>query len=236
MNFIRFNAVHGRNIDNKIINKYVRYSCNIFCPDSVIGCGLSHILLSNYFLNNDLNEFALILEDDAIPLYKNTKEQIINCVKKMNGVNWDIIKLYCQGICGYDDKTIKIPFRYFNGSTAAYLLSKNGAKKLSKFKLMTHIDIQQNIQHLEIYKSEYPLFKANFNNSSTSTRNNLIEWIFNLKIGKYNPPVYFFLEQKICRLPIINIKISVYHIIILIIILMIILFYKKIIRVTTYNT
>jgi GR25 family glycosyltransferase involved in LPS biosynthesis len=108
---IRFNAIHGKKIDINDHNSKIMSFCKYTCPYSVIGCGLSHIYLNEFILNNDPYEFALVLEDDAIPQIdcKNSINKIINENK-----NYDYISLYCQGICN------KFPYIY--SSTAAYLI------------------------------------------------------------------------------------------------------------------
>ena len=218
-NFIRFDAINGRHTDNKILKKYVSNICNNFCPDAVIGCGLSHILLAKYFLKNDPNNFALILEDDAVPLYSNMKQEIIKCVNNIDK-NWDIIKLYCFGFCNYN---ANYDNKLLTGSNAAYLLSKNGAKKISQFKLYNHIDIQynlSNLSNLRMYKNKYPLFSTYFDKSSTSGKNYLIEKLFNFKINNYSPPAYFFLQEKALKIPFVNIELSVYHFLFIILLLL----------------
>lgn len=92
MPFILFNAINGRGQSSKVLQENITDSCNIFCPNAVIGCGLSHILLTKHFYNNDPNNFALILEDDAKPLYKNIQYKIMECVENMGNKKWDIIK------------------------------------------------------------------------------------------------------------------------------------------------
>lgn len=225
LKFIRFDAINGRNVNKKILNKHVNKICDDFCPNSVIGCGLSHLFVAKKFLETDENEFALILEDDVIPLNKNVKEEIIEIVQDKKNIKWDIIKLYCFGLCSYDGKTDKIPYKYFTGSNAAYLLSKDGAKKISKYKLNYHIDTQYNFSDLKIYKSPKILFRSYFDKSSNSIKNKFIQNNFNIKINEYDPPLYFPLQIKIIRIPMINMELCVWQI--LIVIILFIIFYKK---------
>ena len=76
------------------------------------GCGLSHYKLLDDIYNKykySSNRFSLILEDDAIPLFKDKKQ--LNEIIKDIPIDCDILFLYCQGKCGYgtwgDKKYIK---------------------------------------------------------------------------------------------------------------------------------
>lgn len=121
----RYDAIDGKNIPEKY-NSDLTYLSGIFSTDTMKGCGLSHLDVIRNFYNNDPNDYALILEDDAIPLF-NDKEKIEELVQKYN--DYDCILLYTQGI------------RLFYGSTAAYIITKKGAEKVLKYKLPPiHVD------------------------------------------------------------------------------------------------
>lgn len=215
----RYNAIYGQNkksIDKKNITNF----CWNLCPDAVLGCGLSHLTLMQKINKENKYSYALILEDDAIPLYKDLKKKIVNIIKNVEDKDkdWDIIKLYCQGLCDYKKNTIKIP-KFFHGATVAYLVSKKGITKISNMKLVYHMDIQYAFSKLKIYKSIKPLFETSIEKSRTSEKNTLIKKIFNFKISENTLPTYYYLEQKIIKLPIINYELTLYEIIILFILL-----------------
>jgi glycosyl transferase family 25 len=143
----RFKAIYAKELDkdyiDKITHPYTQYTIqcgrNIdsdIANEGAIGCYLSHIKLWKKLLDSD-QDYFLILEDDACPVYE---ENIINDINiYLNTVidadkNWDIIYL------GYNknfiNKDIKINGIYSIKSiiftTHAYIISKKGALKLLK--------------------------------------------------------------------------------------------------------
>lgn len=65
MNGKKINLEYQR-IKEKLINK-----CKLFCPLSVIGCGLSHIYLNEIISKScQKNTYSLILEDDVEPFFQ----------------------------------------------------------------------------------------------------------------------------------------------------------------------
>lgn len=94
ISFIRISAVDARNLDKKTYNISNKYDRNLVPGE--IGCYLSHIRALEKFLNSE-NEFALIIEDDAI-LSDNFKETIeiaiSNYTKLAIKHQWDVLKLF----------------------------------------------------------------------------------------------------------------------------------------------
>jgi len=128
-------------------------------PKGAMGCALSHIKTWKTFMNTD-DEYAIILEDDVV-LEDNFLENVNNALMHVPQ-DYDVLYLGCFG-CDPDDvhnffkltefmygknkraafinEYISIPeFAY---ATHAYILSRNGAKKLLKLfdKINNHIDI-----------------------------------------------------------------------------------------------
>ena len=188
---IRFNAIYGKKLKKKEYSEHITKKCQIFCPDSVKGCGLSHILLSKYLYNNDKNEFALVLEDDAFSKTKNLKKRINNIIKQVPK-DWEIIMLYCQGKC---DKTKQYNRNKIVGGMVAYLINKKGQKKISNLKLSTHIDMQiylLNHKKIKTYHYRNNLFDTPIDNISNNKNNNSIYNIFdNIDIGLTHKPSFY---------------------------------------------
>ena len=215
----RFNAIYGKNVKSEY-DDYLTNYCKYTCPKSVIGCGLSHILLSRYLLNNDTNEYALVLEDDAIVNHNNIKDKINNILNH-SPKNWEIIILYCQGYCKYydkknlvkDDKFIKTTYQ---GSFAAYLINKKGQEKLSKIKLNGHIDNQILFSNkINSYSFSKKIFKTDESDSGNRKKNygllkNYYDKVYNTldgeKVMTHQPS--FFLQYKAFRIPIIDFEIT----------------------------
>lgn len=227
INLTRFDAIYGRNVKEELLNRKMTRLCRQLSPDSVIGCGLSHLLLVEHFMNNDPNDFCLILEDDAEPQYDDLYDRIIDIVKEMKTKDWDIIRLFCIGLNGYNKHSritkTNIIRRVSTGSNAAYLISKKGANKLRNIKLHWHIDLQYNlIPNMNIYISDYPLFNCDFETSSTSECNELVKKLFKYRINDYSPPISWILGEKVMCIRPLNINITVLHLVIILIIIIVI--------------
>jgi len=156
----RFKGINA--LENEHLN-YQEYINNLslrFCPNSILGCGLSHLLLSK-LINDREYDITLIMEDDAFPIY-NKKEEFNYYLKKtINEVNiidkeWDIIQLHSDA----PFPTHETYFcHYLSGSTAAYLISNRGVKKMIKEKVVWHIDIHTSVNtKFKKYRSLYNLF------------------------------------------------------------------------------
>ena len=141
-----FNGINALK-DEHLKPEYKQYISNFalnFTPKSVIGCALSHMLCckhiyDNYINTNDSiykrnessyrpeNQYFLIMEDDAFPLY--SKEDFyykLNetlCEIKLLDKDWDIIQLHSD--CFFPT-TETYNTHFACGSTAAYLISING--------------------------------------------------------------------------------------------------------------
>jgi len=103
-------------------------------PRNTVGCSYSHIQALKHFLENDPYDVALILEDDAFPLFTN----VVHLEKKLENIDWDYLSLHCDGVCPkYGGKS-----GLLSGSTAAYFITREGAKKIINYKHSFHYDIQ----------------------------------------------------------------------------------------------
>jgi GR25 family glycosyltransferase involved in LPS biosynthesis len=150
-----------------------------FTPKSVIGCALSHILcckhIYNEFIDLDnvceiknesrglINKYFLIMEDDAFPLY--SREDFYKLLNKnlweinLLDKNWDIIQLHSDAFFPTEKTYIT---HFFTGSTAAYLISYRGLKKMSQEKVKSHLDFEtQNFIKFNKYRVKNNLFYTN---------------------------------------------------------------------------
>jgi len=114
-------------------NHFVR-TTPLLNPRNAIGCSYSHIQALKHFLENDPYDVALILEDDAFPLFTN----VVHLEKKLENIDWDCLSLHCDGVCPKDGGD---PY-LLSGSTAAYFITREGAKKIINYKHSFHYDIQ----------------------------------------------------------------------------------------------
>ena len=166
LNIERFNGINAINNEHLKYKNYIYSIALQITRKCAIGCALSHILLAKKIKNLNL-KMALILEDDAFPLL-NKKEfnEILN--KTINDItildkDWDIIQLHSDAPFSTD----KTYFTHaLTGSTAAYIISKKGAEKMSKEKIVGHIDMHTSISNkFKKYRSHYNLFWTQENTS-----------------------------------------------------------------------
>ena len=200
INIYRFNAIYGKTDKYKYYD-YLTPFCKMYGTDFIIGCGLSHILLAKYIYENDLNDtfkFALIMEDDMKPIDK-TKiyDQIIDTFTTINKIDpeWEIIRLHCFGLCGYNNNNYNInSYSFSNGS---YLISKYGIIKLMNLKLNYHLDTQIHKTFKRIYKSKEILFINNGENDS-----NNVTYIIktHIRLNNYSPSIDYFLHAPFIKL------------------------------------
>ena len=118
---------------SELQNQFVR-TTPFLKPRNATGCSYSHIQALKHFLENDPYDGALILEDDAFPLFTN----IVHLENKLENIDWDYLSLHCDGVCPKDGGKPGL----LSGSTAAYFITREGAKKIINYKHSFHYDIQ----------------------------------------------------------------------------------------------
>ena len=221
IDLIRFNAIYGKYIkDINVYKDLLSTLCKNTCPYSVIGLGLSHLTLGQEIYEKDVNEHALILEDDVVPEFNN-KNQISEIIENMPR-DCDILLLYCHGMCEgnatYTKKNAEYGFPFI-GSTAAYVITKNALRH--KQKLKTHIDIQLYSSDLNIYVYNGPrVFSVppvEENPSSNSQKFVSPPWnpILSKMLGLQNITVLELLNYNVFRIPVLNIELTSQQIIII---------------------
>lgn len=142
--------------------------CQLTCPKSVIGCGLSHILLAEK-LSDEGVPIALVLEDDAYPTVPHIDfEEIVRSVPS----DWEMIKLHCDMWC--KDGTVDAKGKL---SAAAYILNRKGIEKVKNINLLTHIDGQFNFENLTMYKTKYNLFRTDESSSNSRPTSSRDHWL-----------------------------------------------------------
>lgn len=239
--FSAINAINDQHYNYKnIINKLSFY----FSPKSVIGCSLSHILLCKklyyeYYKNN--NYYFLIMEDDVFPLDKYSNEDLFysDLQNEISNIeifdnNWDIIQLHSDGII---DTNKTYSTHIFTGSTAAYLISINGLKKMNNEKVTSHIDcITQNFIKYRKYRSRKNLFYTNEKSSVNRNDTNSLSLIVKSKLLTKLIPLRGekiwndYLNFKTIRFPIINREYTANNIIDSVIICYFIIYFNRIIK------
>ena len=222
-------------------NKHLKYRNNIhpisllLTPKKILGCALSHILLAKIIVKNNI-KYSLILEDDTYPYdYLNLDNNIEKIITNFNKSNkkWDIINLHTDGILQNNNNDVNL----FSGSSAAYILSISGAKKLANSYAIHNIDVYSSMNNKFLkYKSSKNLFWTDENNSVIRNNyENVIKsfYIYILSIllkfrGEKNWS--HLLSYDIICLPIINYNVDAFTIMVISNIYLLYIFYKYAIK------
>jgi GR25 family glycosyltransferase involved in LPS biosynthesis len=172
-----------------LVNAYVRP----FLTDAMIGCGLSHIMLAKHIVDSNFT-FALVLEDDVVPLRNDLTRQMYSYYEQF-GKDVDVIRFFCQGVCPTNNSRL-------SGSTAVYLITRTGAKKIAGMTLSYHIDVQMNNSSLVI---------RNINGDVFKTLDDTKHYNFPfLNISIMNQKLGFWGNQALFRIPILSIHVDVH--------------------------
>ena len=186
-NVQRVSAIDGKRGDHlPYLESDTTWFCKNTCPDSAIAIALSHKKVAQLILDSGV-DYAFVLEDDVLPIQKGFHDELQKTLDELPN-NWDIIKFYCQGLCDNGSNNLD----YATGSTAAMLVSRNGAEKIYNMKIYYHIDYQLNFEKdFKQYKSKYNLFTVD-ETSSTNRTTSSISSRLKTKIVKLAHPDPFF--------------------------------------------
>lgn len=159
--FTRIPGVYGNALNTNEYNE-ILYTSKHLLPKSAIGCAMSHRKAIQTFMNTSNKPYALILEDDAVPLTKHYMEEVADAIKNAPS-DWNIIKL------DYIPK-YNIPYYHqlFTLQTTAYVINKPGAEKLLRQPIIYHIDVDMNFYDLKMYNNPKVLFDQNWDENNHS--------------------------------------------------------------------
>jgi glycosyl transferase family 25 len=178
---VRWDAVYGKKLDDKLIKDMTTPFCYNFCSYGMIGCWLSHLTLWYHIVeNNETN--ILILEDDAEPV-ENFNEILKETLRNLPK-DWEFLYLgYIYGnmseanlIKKINDKHDIITLREIYG-THAYILTNECAHKLISDEDMNKVSyhIDHYLSHMKFPKKEIKVYCVNPSiiNQSTSQSDNI---------------------------------------------------------------
>lgn len=137
LNFTRFSAIDGDNINPSKRLSYIFRGNDYKLRRGIVGCALSHIKIWIDLLYSKY-DYYLILEDD-INFCENFKEKFVN-IFNLLPIKWDLCFLGHHSKIKNTDTNISViktdikkSFSISFGGTFAYLITKDGAKKLLDF-------------------------------------------------------------------------------------------------------
>ena len=238
---IRYDAIYGKNIkDFTPYDKHISTYCKYFCPKSLVGCGLSHYLLLEKVYDNYRRyrntEYTLILEDDVTPLFNNV-QTIENIIIDDYPTDCDILLLFCQGICGYDnsDKRVIKNENGLIGSMAAYVIRNSSIPKFLVDPLIFHVDAQwyqnKNIITYVYNRKIFTVDNSYSYNMVVPSKNNIFYNNFDKLWKLDNLTLTEALSYKIFRFPIVGAEVTALDIlkwaIVIFIIWYVFQFYKR---------
>jgi len=130
--------VHGYKYDEISEDELTRFfkpHAKVVMPKSNIGCCYSHLKALEHFLENGISPIALILEDDAYPLF--IDRRYLEDKIRHGKIGWDFLFLHCDGFCPEGGGK---PSR-LSASAAAYFVTRDGARKALLHKYSDHFDM-----------------------------------------------------------------------------------------------
>ena len=207
----RINGYTFEEIGESELQKHFVQTTPFLKPRNTIGCSYSHIQALKHFLENDPYDVALILEDDAFPLFTN----VVHLEKKLENIDWDYLSLHCDGVCPkYGGKS-----GLLSGSTAAYFITREGAKKIINYKHSFHYDVQtttmKNLdKKIDDKNSFWTDENAKMSGESSTNRYNrychsIYDKITKIVVNRGEKTACHFKDYAILRIPLLGYNVSV---------------------------
>ena len=191
LTYQRFSATLGKDVSDEEKSKNLKGNSFLrsIMTNFMIGCAISHIKLLKHFINKTDYPYILVLEDDFSIKSNVDKKTISQTIKKI--------------INKYDDYHV-IRLQYFKilnskFSNMAYIINREGAKKILKRRINYHIDMEFNLmKDLKIYNHNPQLFEDRGNFVSNNTGKNEINTFnrflnFDAFVIKVKHIIYFIL-------------------------------------------
>ena len=207
----RINGYTFEEIGESELQKHFVQTTPFLKPRNTVGCSYSHIQALKHFLENDPYDVALILEDDAFPLFTN----VVHLEKKLENIDWDYLSLHCDGVCPKDGGKSGL----LSGSTAAYFITREGAKKIINYKHSFHYDIQtttmKNLdKKIDDKNSFWTDENAKMSGESSTNRYNrychsIYDKITKIVVNRGEKTACHFKDYAILRIPLLGYNVSV---------------------------
>ena len=207
----RISGYKFEDIDKSELHKHFVRTTPLLKPRSAIGCTYSHIQALKHFLKNDSNECALILEDDAFPLFTNA----VHLKKKLENIDWEYLSLHCDGVCPKEGGD---PY-LLSGSTAAYFITRGGAEKIINYKHSFHYDVQtttmKNLnKKIDKKNSFWTDEKYEMSGEISSNRynrncNKIYDKITEKVVNRGEKTVCHYKDYRMFRIPVLGYEVSV---------------------------
>jgi len=188
--FTRIQGIYGQDID---CFEDIFITSQYLTPKNVLGSSLSHKKAITHFLQHSKKEYALVLEDDAIPITEHYMTEVVTIINNAPK-DWDIIKLDSWPHYSTSFYTT-FPSLYLT----AYVVNKASAKKWQSYKIVYYPDIYMWFFQMKIYNSPTLVFRQIWDeNNQSNTRST----------NPYNPLHYICesLKFNMLRIPYVDIE------------------------------
>ena len=194
--FMRIAGINGKEIDLNEYDEMLSDYAKKYVPMSAIGCALSHRKAMKTFYDTSTNDYALILEDDAIPTNANYMEEIEIAIQNAPS-DWEIIKLDYFPVRNKPDFA-----RYWTILLTGYIVNKKGCEKMLKTKIYHHIDGDMNYTDVIVYNNPKIIFHQNWWDENTISNN--------VATNSYNPLFYLTpgIKHQMLRISQYNITVA----------------------------
>ena len=126
--------------------------CKLFCTNRMVGCAQAHKNVSRTFLAESDHPWALVAEDDIRALENTTLEAIQAAGEYAIEKDLEFLLLFCQGVCDNQSRMA--------GSTAAYIITRKGARADQSKPVSGHIDLVRNAENVEMEINREMLFST----------------------------------------------------------------------------
>lgn len=163
--FMRIAGINGKEIDLNEYDKTLTDFAKNYTPMSAIGCSLSHLKAMKTFYDTSTNDYAVILEDDAIPINANYMEEIEIAIQNAPS-DWEMIKLDYWPVRNKPDFA-----RYWTVLLTGYIVNRKGCEKILKTKINHFFDLQINYTDVIVYNNPTIVFHQNWLNENNISNN-----------------------------------------------------------------
>ena len=213
----RIEAVYGKDVDFTNMEE-IFYTSRYLTPRSALGCGLSHRKALKTFLETSKKDYAVICEDDATPVNKETLEKDLEEIVNSAPKDWHIIKLDFFPLNTSNDFK-----QYYNSLTTSYLVNKEGAEKILAHQLFYHVDIDLNFYNINMYCNKEPIFVQIWDENNIS--NNRINHVLIDKVMPSEDSFLSVLPFKAIRIFDVEFTFAFLFLIVFLILLLVVLVY-----------
>ena len=158
---IRVPGVYGKDMDFSG-SEEIFFTSRYLSPKSINGASMSHRKAVKLFYETSHKPYAVILEDDAVPVLPNYMDEIQEAIRNAPA-DWDVIKLdYVPmqiGNIQFNDPNTTAYTSNITPLFTAYIINKRSAEAILKTKIYYYPDLDIHFYGLKLYNNPKIIFK-----------------------------------------------------------------------------